>query len=174
VVLAAVLAALASASASLASGGGVSAPSSATPPPDSSQDYVFPVRGEHTYGDGFGVQRAGHTHQGQDVMAACDTKLVSAGAGKVQARAKHSAAGYYVVIDNKLNGRDFAYMHLKRPAIVQKGDSVRKGQKIGNVGKTGNATACHLHFEIWSSPGYYEGGKPIDPLPKLKKWDSYS
>ena len=36
------------------------------------------------------------------------------------------------------------------------------------VGDTGDATACHLHFEIWTAPGWYEGGSPIDPLPYLK------
>jgi murein DD-endopeptidase MepM/ murein hydrolase activator NlpD len=39
---------------------------------------------------------------------------------------------------------------------------------------TGDATACHLHFEIWTAPGWYEGGSPIDPLPYLEKWDAYS
>ena len=42
------------------------------------------------------------------------------------------------------------------------------------VGETGDATACHLHFEIWTAPGWYEGGSPIDPLPYLEKWDRYS
>ena len=39
------------------------------------------------------------------------------------------------------------------------------------VGQTGNASACHLHFEMWSAPGYYTGGSVIDPLPYLKRWD---
>jgi murein DD-endopeptidase MepM/ murein hydrolase activator NlpD len=42
------------------------------------------------------------------------------------------------------------------------------------VGQTGDATACHLHFEEWSSPGWYSGGRPFDPLADLKSWDSYS
>jgi murein DD-endopeptidase MepM/ murein hydrolase activator NlpD len=54
------------------------------------------------------------------------------------------------------------------------GDPVRTGQPIGIVGDTGNASACHLHFEIWTAPGWYEGGSPIDPYPYLKKWDAYS
>ena len=52
--------------------------------------------------------------------------------------------------------------------------TVRTGQPIGLVGDTGNAQGCHLHFEIWGAPGWYEGGSPIDPLSYLKAWDRYS
>ena len=44
-------------------------------------------------------------------------------------------------------------MHLRDPALVQKGDAVITGQTIGFVGRTGDATACHLHFEMWPAPG---------------------
>ena len=174
VLLATALAGLTAGAAAALGSGGVSAPSSTTGgsgTTDSTPSYVFPVKGRHTYGDGWG---AGRGHQGQDIMAACGTKLVAARAGKVQVRGRHSRAGNYVVIDNKGTGQDFAYMHLKSSAIPRKGESVKTGQRIGYVGKTGNASACHLHFEIWTSPGYYQGGKPIDPRPKLKKWDAYS
>src|SRR5213078_2052952 len=46
--------------------------------------YVFHVAAPHTYGQGFGVQRAGHTHQGQDVMADCGLPLLATQAGKVK------------------------------------------------------------------------------------------
>ena len=57
---------------------------------------------------------------------------------------------------------------------LKTGEPVRTGQPIGIVGDTGDATACHLHFELWGAPGWYEGGSPVDPLPFLKKWDAYS
>ena len=53
-------------------------------------------------------------------------------------------------------------------------DRVKTGQPIGNVGDSGNASGCHLHFEIWSAPGWYEGGTFTDPAPSLKAWDKYS
>ncbi len=62
-------------------------------------------------------------------------------------------------------------MHMAGPNPFTRGDKVATGQRIGAVGDTGNARGCHLHFELWSAPGYYEGGHPFDPLPALKAWD---
>ena len=137
-------------------------------------DHVFPVRGPHTYGDGFGVPRNGHTHQGVDVMAACGTPLVAARGGVVKYNGTHPAAGNYLVIDGADTGIDNAYMHLRAPSPLKKGDTLLTGQPIGFVGRTGDATACHLHFEEWSAPGWYTGGHAFDPLADLKAWDALS
>jgi murein DD-endopeptidase MepM/ murein hydrolase activator NlpD len=138
---------------------------------------VFPVRGAHTFGDGaarFGAGRAGHIHEGQDVMAACGTPLVAARGGTVIMRTYQALAGNYVVIQDPITGQSNMYAHLREPAIVQRGQRVETGQPIGVVGDTGDASACHLHFELWTSPGWYRGGEPIDPLPTLKRWDRFS
>jgi murein DD-endopeptidase MepM/ murein hydrolase activator NlpD len=139
--------------------------------------YAFPVLGAHDFGGAggrFGAARSGHTHQGQDTMAACGVPLVAARGGTVQYAGYEGNAGNYLVIDGKGTGFDMAYMHLAQPSPLKTGDPVRTGQPIGVVGDTGDATACHLHFEIWTAPGWYEGGSPIDPLPYLEKWDRYS
>jgi murein DD-endopeptidase MepM/ murein hydrolase activator NlpD len=139
--------------------------------------YAFPILGPHEFGISagrFGAGRFGHTHQGQDVMAACGTPLVAARGGTVQYSGYQYAAGNYLVIDGKGSSNDFMYAHLAEPSPLQTGDTVRTGQSIGIVGETGDATACHLHFEIWAAPGWYEGGAPFDPLPELQKWDTYS
>jgi murein DD-endopeptidase MepM/ murein hydrolase activator NlpD len=139
--------------------------------------YSFPLLGAHDFGGSgavFGAGRSGHTHQGHDVMADCGVPVVAARGGRVQYSGYHSAAGNYVVIDGKGTTLDFMYAHFAEPSPLQTGDPVRTAQPIGIVGDTGSATACHLHFEIWTSPGWYEGGSPIDPLPYLQKWDAYS
>lgn len=139
--------------------------------------YAFPILGGHEYGMSagrFGAGRTGHTHQGQDVMAACGTPLVAARGGIVQYSGYQGAAGNYVVIDGRGTGNDFMYAHLAELSPLQTGDTVRTGQPIGIVGETGDAQGCHLHFEIWGAPGWYEGGSPFDPLPYLEKWDAYS
>jgi murein DD-endopeptidase MepM/ murein hydrolase activator NlpD len=77
------------------------------------------------------------------------------------------------VIDGKQTERDYVYMHLNRNE-TRTGERVRTGEPIGTVGDTGNAQGCHLHFELWTKPGWYEGGHAVDPLPDLKAWDRYS
>ncbi len=139
--------------------------------------YAFPILGSHEFGMGagrFGAARSGHTHQGQDVMAACGTPLVAARGGKVQYAGYQYAAGNYVVIDGRGTPNDFMYAHMAEPSPLHTGDTVRTGQPIGVVGETGDAQGCHLHFEMWSPPGWYEGGSPFDPLAELEKWDRYS
>jgi murein DD-endopeptidase MepM/ murein hydrolase activator NlpD len=140
-------------------------------------DNIFPIRGRHRYGGGagrFGAGRAGHSHQGQDVFAKCGTPLVAARGGKVKFKQYHAAAGYYLVIDGAGTDLDYVYMHMAEPSSFSPGDRVYTGQRIGAVGDTGNADGCHLHFELWRGPGWYDGGSPFDPLPSLKAWDGWS
>ena len=140
-------------------------------------DHIFPVRGKHDFGGAgaqFGAGRSGHSHQGHDVFAECGTPMVAARGGRVKFKQYHAAAGNYVVIDGAGTDIDYAYMHLAEPTPFQAGDRVYTGQRIGSVGETGNARGCHLHFELWDAPGWYDGGKPFDPMPSLLAWDGWS
>ncbi len=130
-------------------------------------DGRFPILGPHTYGDGLG---AGRGHQGQDLLAKCGKPVIAARAGRVRYRDyQGSGAGNYVVVKGR--GYDYVYMHLLRPAKVRKGQRIRAGQRIGQVGSTGRSSACHLHFEMWTKPGWYRGGGIVNPTPSLKRWD---
>jgi murein DD-endopeptidase MepM/ murein hydrolase activator NlpD len=140
--------------------------------------HAFPVPGTHSYGGSgsrFGADRGDHTHQGQDMAAACGEKLYVAAGGVVTTNAYQAGgAGYYIVIKGSATGGSYVYMHMKKPSWAAEGQPVFTGQQIGKVGNTGSSTGCHLHFERWTPPGWYEGGKPYDPLPELRYWDGYS
>ena len=107
--------------------------------------------------------------------AGCGTPLVAARGGRV-ARTGYSDAlyGYYVLIDGRGTDEDHFYAHLEAPTTLAEGDRVRTGERIGSVGKTGNARGefCQLHFELWPH-GYHDGGPPTR-CPALQLWDSYS
>jgi murein DD-endopeptidase MepM/ murein hydrolase activator NlpD len=150
--------------------GGTTTTTTTTPAPSGSM--IFPVSGPHTFGQGFGAPRSGHTHQGQDIMAACGTPLVAVSRAKVKWVSFQKLAGNYVVIRNKKLHQDYMYAHLAAPASVAKGQVVMPGQQIGIVGETGDATACHLHFELWLGK-WYRGGHPVNPLPYLQTYQGY-
>jgi murein DD-endopeptidase MepM/ murein hydrolase activator NlpD len=141
---------------------------------DSSSGHRFPIAGSFAWGGRdarFGAKRKGHRHQGQDLPAALGTPVVSPHAGVVEAvDYQAGAAGNYVVIDSDGEDYDFAFMHLRTGSVrVVVGQHVRAGQRIGDVGSTGESSGPHLHFEVWVG-GWYVGGHPIDPLALLRSW----
>jgi murein DD-endopeptidase MepM/ murein hydrolase activator NlpD len=135
------------------------------------RDGVFPIRGKHDYGTFINRFGGGRGHQGQDAFAACGTPLVAAWSGKVIKAAFQTRAGNYVVIKHA-DGRSTAYMHMRLPTELRTGEQVQAGDVIGEVGETGRASGCHLHFELWTAPGWYRGGRPVDPLATLRALDS--
>ncbi len=137
-------------------------------------DAIFPIRGRHDLGrsatNTFGGARR---HKGQDMFAACGTRLVAARGGTVTFAGREARAGNYVVISGP-DAQSHVYMHMRRPSPLRKGQRVLTGQAVGEVGDTGRASACHLHFELWTAPGWYQGGTAVDPLPELTRWDALS
>ena len=136
----------------------------------------FPIAGAFDWGGPdarFGAKRKGHRHQGQDLPAAAGTPVVAPYRGVVAAvQYQAKGAGHYVVIHSE--DYDYVFMHLRAGStVVAEGQRVRTGQRIGDVGSTGESSGPHLHFEVWVG-GWYAGGHPIDPLPLLQAWAGVS
>lgn len=138
----------------------------------------FPVLGPHGFGGPdarFGAPRRGHLHPGQDVTAALGTPLVAPRGGPIVRRGDQPrGAGLYLVVHGD-DGRDYVLMHLQARSIrVTEGQRVRAGQIVAAVGRTGDSSGPHLHFEIWLGGWRAPGGRPVDPLADLLAWDAYS
>jgi murein DD-endopeptidase MepM/ murein hydrolase activator NlpD len=134
----------------------------------------FPIAGPFDWGNRdsrFGARRRGHRHQGQDLDAASGTPVVAPYRGTVAfVGYQAKGAGRYIVIHGA--DYDYVFMHLLNGSVlVDEGDRVRTGEPIAAVGSTGESTGPHLHFELWVG-GWYQGGRPIDPLPLLQAWAS--
>ncbi|MDB5265419.1 MAG: putative rane bound lytic murein transglycosylase [Parcubacteria group bacterium] len=90
-----------------------------------------------------------HGWNGIDLGAPSGTPIYAAAAGSVivsKVGGYNGGYGSYVVIDHG-NGTQTLYAHFSS-IIVSVGQSVTKGEKLGGVGMTGDATGNHLHFEV--------------------------
>ncbi|HYF16519.1 MAG TPA: M23 family metallopeptidase [Ramlibacter sp.] len=85
-------------------------------------------------------------HTGLDFQADPGTPILAAAGGVVVAQEWHPQYGQMVEVDHG-NGLVTRYAHASR-AVVRKGDLVKRGQKIAEVGSTGRSTGPHLHFEV--------------------------
>jgi murein DD-endopeptidase MepM/ murein hydrolase activator NlpD len=103
-------------------------------------------------------------HTGLDFPADTGTPIVAAAGGVVVVQDVHPAYGNMVEVDH---GNDLItrYAHASR-VLVKKGDIVKRGQVIAEVGSTGRSTGPHLHFEVWVS------GVPQDPARFLAAGES--
>ena len=94
-------------------------------------------------------------HTGLDFQADSGASIMAAAGGVVVTQEVHAAYGNMVEIDH---GNDLVtrYAHASR-VFVKKGDLIKRGQKIAEVGTTGRSTGPHLHFEVLVQ------GVPQDP-----------
>lgn len=135
----------------------------------------YPVLGSHGFRGAVGEFRAarngGRRHHGFDIVARCGAPLVAVRGGTVIAeRFDGRLDGHYLIVRGRKEGLTYRYSHLPRASRLDVGDRVRTGDRIGVVGKSGNAASvgCHLHFEVKSR------GRFVDPEPLLRAWDRYS
>ena len=94
-------------------------------------------------------------HQGLDIAGPEDTPILAAASGEVVRTGEDDFLGNFVEIQHGL-GYLTVYGHCARLAVAR-GDRVQGGQVIAYMGKSGQATATHLHFEIWQQ------GEAVDP-----------
>ena len=106
---------------------------------------------EVSTGSGFGWRIDPFTgmsalHQGLDFPAPVGTMVLSAAGGVVVTQEVQPNYGYVIEVDhgNEVLTR---YAHLSR-SFVKKGDLIKRGQKMAEVGNTGRSTGPHLHFEV--------------------------
>ena len=117
--------------------------------------FRWPVRGRLT--SRYGSRRG--SHEGIDIAAPSGTKVVAASAGKVIFLGRMRDYGKMIVVKHAGSYRS-VYAHLHR-FHVRKGHFVESGQRIAEVGSTGNARGSHLHFEI------RRRDRPDDPMQYL-------
>lgn len=121
-----------------------------------------PARGYFPDGGHYGAPRGQYSHAGQDVTNSTGTAVYAAAAGTVIRRGwgvLTGRTGYGLVISHG-GGRYTYYGHL---SVFRVGSnaSVSVGQRIGDMGATGNVTGPHLHFETHSG-GLYDTVDPVD------------
>ena len=116
---------------------------------------------------GFGP-RFGRMHKGIDLQAKPAVPVYSAGPGRVLEVSQQSGFGYQVLISHG-NGVYTRYAHLAYFAEgLRTGQKIGFGQPLGMMGRTGNATAIHVHYEIltgnYSTPRKSFGLEARNPL----------
>ena len=116
----------------------------------------------------------GRTHNAIDILAPRGTPVVAAAPGEVL-RLFESDKGGLTVYQLADDGRTvYYYAHLDGYAPgLEAGQRVRRGQRIGRVGDTGNAAPgnTHLHFAVWRSTGRADfwDGDPVNPYALLAR-----
>lgn len=122
-------------------------------------DYVQPVSGTVTSGFGYREteENGRRFHYGVD-LAGEDTAILAFADGTVTAAGESSSYGKYLILAHA-DGYTTLYAHCRSMA-VSSGQTVCKGERIAEMGDTGQTTGVHLHFElqkdgVYFNPVYY-------------------
>ena len=124
--------------------------------------FIYPTRGRIT--DRFGMRRDPFTgirrfHNGVDLAGPVGTPVNASMSGKVAMLGYNPTFGKYIILTHP-DGFQTLYGHLDS-FRVQKGEIVKQGQRIADMGNSGYSTGSHLHFSI------FRRGEPIDPFQYL-------
>jgi len=117
--------------------------SSAAPPVDVAGYFIFPVSGKITQGLHFlnAVDMGGSTYCGTPVKVAASGTVIT-----VTNSGWNGGYGNYVKVAHP-NGTETIYAHNARNIVVL-GQEVTQGEVIAYLGRSGNATGCHVHFAV--------------------------
>jgi murein DD-endopeptidase MepM/ murein hydrolase activator NlpD len=131
---------------------------------------IIPVQGAHAEDlrDDFNEMRGGHRHEAIDIMAPRGTPVLAADDGAVVKLFLSKPGGLTVYQFDDTQTYCYYYAHLNSYAPrLKEGTPLRKGDVLGYVGSSGNASpdGPHLHFAIFRlgpDRRWWEG-EPIDP-----------
>jgi murein DD-endopeptidase MepM/ murein hydrolase activator NlpD len=121
--------------------------------------FLKPVQGRFTSGYGYRRSPFNNTrsfHNGLDIAAVTGTPIIAAMAGMVKSVGFDNTFGNYVVIDHLSTGYTTLYGHMSE-IHVRAGTYVEAGDRIGDVGSTGQSTGPHVHFTV------YKDGATVNP-----------
>ena len=149
----------AAAAARASSSGTSRAPAVVAPSPRRPGQLLMPVQGRLTSPFGYRIHPISgrrKMHSGIDIAAPTGTPIAAPADGVVVSAGWRGGLGYATVVDHG-GGMATVYAHQAR-ILVRAGQSVTRGQRIGDVGTTGYSTGPHLHFEVRIN------GTPTDPM----------
>ena len=112
-------------------------------------------------------------HEAIDIMAPTGTSVVAAGPGEVEKLFRSDAGGKTIYVRSNDGRTIHYYAHLDAYAEgLKEGQKVRRGQRLGTVGSSGNASpdAPHLHFAILQTTPdaeWWEPANAVNPYPLL-------
>lgn len=123
--------------------------------------FAMPVQSSVRFTSGFGyrpdpINGGRRLHAGADFAAPVGTPLYAAGDGVVIFAGRQSGYGLMVKIQHPF-GIETRYAHMSR-LRVSEGQRVSRGDRIGDMGRTGRVTGPHLHYEV------RQNGTPINPM----------
>lgn len=128
------------------------------PAPRGSERFLWPVKGKVI--SNFGPKKGGLNNDGINIAAPEGATVVAADNGVV-AYAGNELRGFgNLLLIRHADGWVTAYAHNEK-LLVKRGEKVKRGQAIAQIGSTGNVSAPQLHFEV------RKGTDPVDPLKYL-------
>ena len=139
---------------------------SVSAPSVSSGTWTRPAAGRFssTFG-GRDIGAGSEFHYGSDIANSIGTPVVAAADGIISYAAPMGTYGNVIMITHSIDGQIFTtvYAHLNG-YNVGSGQSVSKGQVIGQMGNTGRSTGPHLHFEVHVGPWNGARSNAVNPI----------